>query len=82
MIEKRIYGLNLAAFLFYATGIMPVIRYDENKVFYCVFPEEEQVGKAITAYRRSDCMANIHQYLNAYRTIRDTIKEIREGERL
>lgn len=79
--EKRIYSLNLATYVFLTTGIFPIVRKEENEeVYYCVFPEVDQVGKAINHFRNVDCVVNIHNYLNAYRTIREVIKEIREGD--
>lgn len=81
MIEKRIYSLNLSAYLFSSTGIFPSVRKEEDtEVFYCVFPEEEKVSQAIRNYRDTECQVNIHSFLSAYRTLREVIKDIRGSE--
>lgn len=75
--EKRIYSLNLAAFIYSATGLMPEIKHENAKLFYCVFPENEQVSQAIRDYRQTGATVEIHRFLNCYGVIRDMIQVMR-----
>lgn len=45
--EKRIYSLNLGAYLLSTTHIIPEIRRDEETgSFYLIFPQTEEIKKA------------------------------------
>lgn len=79
MKEKRIYSLNLITYVAMRTNIEPEIYKDENGVFYATFPEVRGVAYAILDWKNPLCKVNIHDYLDEYRKLRDTIKEIREA---
>jgi predicted RNase H-like HicB family nuclease len=59
------------------TNLKPDIKQDENGVFYAIFPEARGVAYAIKDFKKSKCNVEIHAFLNAYKELRDTIKEIR-----
>lgn len=75
--NKRIYSLNLIAYIFLKTDLEPDIYADENNMFYAVFPECRGVAYAIKTYRQYECYVEIHSYLNCYKVIRERIKDIR-----
>lgn len=77
MEERRVYSLNLIAYVAMATGIEPDLRIDENTVIYAVFPEDSRVAYAIHDWKSADCQVNIHGFLAAYRNLRRSIKEVR-----
>ena len=77
--EKRIYSLNLIAFVQFRTRVRPQLGRDDNGVFYAVFPESQGVGRAIREWKQIGCTVEIHQFLNVYGELRARIKEIREG---
>lgn len=79
--EKRIYSLNLAAYVMMETGIKPVLGIDYNDgngLVHCQYPECEGVKAAIRAYKQDE---HLHDFLQSYSELREQIKEIREGER-
>lgn len=78
--EKRIYSLNLIAFIMMETGLQPSINQDEKGMFYGVFPEIRGVAYAIKKWKSAKCEVEIHRFLNCYKELRDTIKEIRFPE--
>lgn len=75
--EKRIYSLNLLAYLAYKTNIRPDIHQDNDGKFYGLMPETRGVAWAINAYRKDDCFVELHKFLQEYKNIRDVIKEMR-----
>lgn len=78
MEEKRIYSLNLAAYISLTTGLQPVYFNDEeNGLYYCVFPQCEQVINAIAAFRSPDTTVNLHSYLSVFKGLREKIAALR-----
>lgn len=77
--EKRVYSLNLAAYIQMHTGIEPHLgaEYDDTKgtLVYCVFPEIEAVAAAIRTYKQDEVL---HEYLQSYALLREQIKQVRE----
>lgn len=71
--EKRVYSLNLAAYIYWATGITPTVKRENAKLFYCVFPENEKISQAIRNYRQPETEVELHKFLNCYSIIRDMI---------
>lgn len=75
--EKRVYSLNLAAYIQMATGIEPDLGTEyEKQLVYCIFPECEGVSAAIREYKADK---SLHDYLQAYADLRQAIKSAREG---
>lgn len=79
--EKRIYSFNLLAFIEMRTGIETELHQDQEKkgLFYGLFPEDEKIKNAINEYRQKDCQVNLHDYLHAFKKLRDRINEIRKA---
>lgn len=78
---KRIYSLNLAAYVMMQTGIEPTLEIEYspagNGLVYCQFPKCEGVKAAVRAYKAD---TQLHNFLQSYADLREQIKEIREGE--
>ena len=75
---KRIYSLNLAAYIRMTTGIEPELEIDYNDgngLVHCVFPEIEAVKCAIDDYKRD---AALQCFLHSYAELREEIKCARE----
>lgn len=77
MIDRRIYSLNLATYILLTTGISPEVKRDEenSKLYYFVFPTSGIIDSAISVYKQPNCAVNLHQYLNAFQSIRTLIKD-------
>ena len=73
--EKRIYSLNLAAYIMMVTGEEPKIGNEED-LYYCVFPQNSAVSAAIAEYKLE---AELHDYLESYRELRERINSCRKG---
>lgn len=74
---KRIYSLNLAAYIQMKTAIEPTLDIDYsdgNGLVHCVFPECEGVSAAIREYKKDNAL---HQFLQSYSELREQIKEAR-----
>ena len=76
MANKRIYSLNLAAYVQMETNCEPALEIDYsnggNGLVCCVFPECDSVSAAINAYKQD---RKLHLFLNSYRELRQQIKE-------
>lgn len=71
MEEKRIYSLNLLAYLI-ANGIEPILCKDkENGKIYGVV--QEDIGKKINEYKND---RDLHWFLDAYNFLRNKINDI------
>lgn len=75
---KKIYSLNLAAFIMLHTNFEPEVEVDWDEEKGClvalVFPECEAVSAAIAAYRNDN---DLHAYLQKYKDLRQIIAEAR-----
>ena len=76
--EKRIYSLNLIAYVAMRTNLTPTIGRDENGVFYATFPEVRGVAYAIRDWKNNKCNVEIHTFLNEYKDLRERISKIRK----
>ena len=72
MEEKRIYSLNLAAFVMVRTGYEPTIKLDENtNTYYCVYPSDNpSVAGAVYDFRRDNTTVIVQDFLKAIKHIR------------
>lgn len=77
--EKRIYSLNLIAYITYKTNIQPDMRLDEDGKYYGLFPETRGIAWAITEFRKDNCKVRIHEFLQKYRDLRMMINELKGG---
>lgn len=75
--EKRVYSLNLIAYIKYRTGIEPSL-FVEGSTAYAVFPETAIVGKAINEFKSDDCEVKLHSFLNQYKDLRRQVVKLRE----
>lgn len=75
--EKRIYSLNLIAFISMKTNLIPEIKQDEYGLFYAIFPKTRGVAYAIKDWKKSKCQVEIHAFLNQYKELREIIKDMR-----
>lgn len=74
--EKRIYSLNLIAYITYKTAIEPELK-TENNTVYAVFPECKEVGTAIKEFNSNDCTVNLHKFLNQFKELKQKINQMR-----
>ena len=80
MEAKRIYSLNLIAYIQFTTGIKPIYKADEiTGVYYGVFPVCREVATAINEYRTPELLVNLHGYLNAFQEIKEKLSELKGG---
>lgn len=68
---KKMFSLNLAAYVLYSTDIIPEIKRDETtNTCYCIFPECEGVQIAIRQYRDNKATVQLKEFLEALKEIR------------
>lgn len=78
MDEKRIYSLNLAAFIIASTGLEPEVKLEEEtNLYYCKFPENEEVSNCIAAFRQPQVQVDLHSFINTFRELKAKIKALR-----
>lgn len=76
---KKVYSLNLITFLM-SRGFDPkIIREDGEDLYYAVFDDNTAFKSAIGEWKQEDLQVEIHKYLNCYKVLRETIKQMREG---
>lgn len=76
MENKRIYSLNLIAYVTMLTELQPQIGSEGDNLFYAIFPECEAVSLAIKTYKTD---YKLHAFLQAFKDLRDRIAKIRGG---
>jgi hypothetical protein len=78
----RVFSINLAAYLLMTTELKPEYGTDEETgSTYFVFPEVAAVKIAIAEFRYGKPLVKLHDYLSAIRTIRNAMRERKEGDR-
>ena len=73
---KKLYSLNLIAYILLTTEIQPEFGRNEEGTIYAMFPECQGVKYAIKQFRTNTCAVNLHSFLNCYKTIRKAIREV------
>lgn len=73
---KKIYSLNLIAYIMLTTEIEPTYEKDKDGLIYAKFPHCQGVSFAIRQFRDSKCSVNLHSFLNCYKAIRKGIREV------
>lgn len=67
--EKRIYSLNLGAYLLSTTHIIPEIQRDEETgSFYLIFPQTEEIRKGIRDFKQTNPKIEIHSFFKCHKT--------------
>lgn len=76
MNEKRIYSLNLGAYLIATTNLLPTIKEDENThTFYMLFPQCAGIAMAIDEYKNGNPQIRIKDFLRAIKQLRNSFNE-------
>lgn len=78
--DKRIYSLNLGAYIILKTGLAPELHIDKDNgegLVHMIFPESAAVDKAIAAYKQD---SDLHNFLQAYNELRLAIKGVKDNE--
>lgn len=78
MKERRMYSLNLAAYVMMVTDLIPEVGVEKDEqgtLCYLVFPECAAVAIAINQYKKNK---ELHKFLNAYSDLRNMLNEARE----
>lgn len=77
--EKRLYSINLGAYIIATTDLMPRLEKDEIAgTYYMVFPHCEGVRAAIKAYKTGNPEICIHDFLHGIKQIRSSIAAAQE----
>lgn len=74
---KKVYSLNLAAYIMLQTNLEPELELDTNDtstLVSMVFPECAAVAAAIRSYKED---SELHSFLHKYKELRDIINEAR-----
>lgn len=78
MKERRMFSLNLAAYVMMATDLTPQVgveKSEQGTLCYLVFPECAAVAVAINQYKKHK---ELHKFLNSYAELRDMLNEARK----
>lgn len=74
--EKRIYSLNLAAYIIATTNLLPQLERDEESgTYYMIFPPCAGVASAVREFKKHNPTLPIHDFLRAIKLLRASIKE-------
>lgn len=74
--EKRIYSLNLAAYIIATTNLLPQLaRDEESATYYMIFPPCAGVASAVHEFKKHNPTLPIHDFLRAIKLLRASIKE-------
>lgn len=74
--EKRIYSLNLAAYVMATTNLLPqLVRDEESGTYYMLFPPCAGVAGAVREFKKYNPTLPIHDFLHAVKLLRASIKE-------
>jgi len=78
--SKKIFSINLAAYLITVTDLLPQIIYDNvSGQFYFVFPETQGVNWSIEKYKNGNPTIKLHSFLKAIKQVRESISAARDG---
>lgn len=70
----KIFSFNKASYIYMITGIRPIVEQDERGIYYLVYEDIEVVQDAISQYSKD---TNMHKFLNCYKDIRASVKNVR-----
>ena len=74
--EKRIYSLNLAAYIIATTNLLPQLERDEESgTYYMIFTPCAGVASAVREFKKNNRTLPIHDFLRAIKLLRASIKE-------
>lgn len=74
--EKRIYSLNLAAYIIATTNLLPQLARDEESgTYYMIFTPCAGVTSAVREFKKHNPTLPIHDFLRAIKLLRASIKE-------
>ena len=78
---KKIFSINLAAYLIASTDLIPQIIYDkQSQQYYFVFPETRGVEWAIDKYKFGNPTIRLHSFLKSIKQVRERINVARKTE--
>jgi len=75
--EKKIYSLNMVAFLYMVLKKFPRVYKDDEGLTYFVYDDSNEVSLLINVYKNTKVTVDLHEYLVAYREIRVLMKTVR-----
>ncbi|MDK2800583.1 MAG: hypothetical protein PWQ70_2202 [Clostridiales bacterium] len=77
--QKRLYSLNLAAYLL-CKGFnnYKIFKDAETNKYYFIFPQSPKIAEAIKKYKNGE--KELHKFLQAYKQIRLMIQKAEECE--
>lgn len=75
MENKRIYSINLGAYVMATTNLIPQLLLDEEtNTFYMVFPQCSGVSAAIRQFKFENPKVELHNFLHAIKQIRESME--------
>lgn len=75
MNEKRMYSINLGAYVMATTNLIPVLKKDETtNSYYMVFPRCAGIDSAIRQFKTQNPQIAIHDFLRAIKQIRESME--------
>ncbi len=76
--DKKIYSLNLIAYIIYKTATKPVLR-SENNTVYAIFPENDDIAAAIKQFKMDSCTVELHKFLNIFKDLKKEIRGVKNA---
>lgn len=77
MNKKRMYSLNLAAYVITATDLEPQVEVDETThTAYFIYPECAAVAIAVNKYKAGYPYIDLHKFLAAIKRLRTKMTEV------
>ena len=76
--EKKIYSLNLIAYIIYETATKPVLRSENNTVF-AIFPETAEIAAAISQFKKDSCTVELHKLINIFKDLKKEIRGVKNA---
>lgn len=80
---KKIYSVNLAAFVYLVSKIEPRIGFDWRDQAFFLFPDDTSISLIINVYRNNRVSVDLKDYLSAFkyiRTLMSKAKAARNGK--
>ena len=77
---KKIFSLNLAAYLFMITKEMPQLAKDNRNMVYFLFPDTPTISFLINTYKVGNPMVGLKDLTAAYKQIRQSMSAYRYSD--
>lgn len=75
---KKLYSLNLIAYVYMVSKIEPILQKDSQGTIYFLFPDTESLTFIINTYRVGNPIVGLRDFTNTYRYLRKLMGEYHE----